>query len=273
MFDSLHSLSDKDVISGTRTARVQEHRGLLSLIVHLIEFERRSLHLKLGHHSLYNYCVSELGYCESSAMRRITAARCIAKFPDIYPLLESNRVNLSTLSRVSKILTPENCTAILERLCGKSLREVEAIVAEYEPATALPRDRVRTVVVRVPVKVAAELDAGRETHTTEYNRNGGKESSASDEDFRTGGGDRSPVAMTPAQHHQAATILEHRSVVQFAAREEFMNKVEKARCLVWHQLPGATLRNDGCSANRRPREGPRMTGADMYPRRYETRCP
>ena len=210
-------------------------------MVHLIEFERRSLHLKLGHQSLYSYCVSELGYCESSAMRRIAAARCIVKFPDIYPLLESNQVNLSTLSRVSKMLTPENCSVLLERLCGRSLREVEAIVAEYEPKYALPRDRVRTVVVRVPVKVATELDAMLETHSPKYNRNGGKESSTSDEDRRDDDRDGSPAATGRARDLQVATILEHHSVVQFTAREGFMKKVEKARCLVWHQLPGATL--------------------------------
>ena len=240
MFESLRSLSDRQIISGTKVACDQEHSGMLSLIVHLIELERRDLHLKLGHQSLFKYCVSELGYCESSAMRRITVARCVAAFPEVYSMLESRQIKMSTVARVSKLLTMENCKDLLARIGDKSLREVESMVAEYEPETALPRDRVRTVVVRVPVTVAPEWPKRTEatmnlavpantstptvsatTHAHEYNRNGGKKSAAPD--------------------RASDVTLEHRTVVQFTARNEFMDKIGRARSLVWHQLPVATF--------------------------------
>lgn len=52
------------------------------------------------------------------------------------------------------MLTSVNKDPLLNRIRGKSQREVDAIVAEYEPR-ALPPDRVRPVVVRVPVVVSA----------------------------------------------------------------------------------------------------------------------
>lgn len=236
MFDShsLRSLSDQDIISGTRSARAQEHRGLLALISHLIEFERRRLHFKLGFQSLHHYCTAELGYCESSAIRRMTAARMVARFPEIYALLESRQVHLSAITRIAKVLTAENSAVLLARVRGKSLREIEAIVAEYDPETAMPRDRVKTIVVRVPIAVAAGLKMG-----PNHLRNGGKESSTvngmTPEDHRAGNHEESPATTVASS---GAAKFERRAVVQFTAREEVIGKLERVRSLASHRLRG-----------------------------------
>ena len=151
MFESLRSLSDSQIITGSKVSRAQEHSGLLSMIGFIVETERRELFLRSGYSSLFDYCMKELGYSESQAMRRITAARCVAKFPEVFELLKVNEVNLGTISRVSKLLTPENRGSVLESIRKKSLREVEAIVAEHAPIATFPRDRVRTIVTRVPL--------------------------------------------------------------------------------------------------------------------------
>jgi len=234
MFESLRSLSDQHIIAGIKAARGQEHGGLLSVISHLIEFERRGLHYKLGFGSLHNYCTAELGYCESSAIRRMTAARTIARFPEIYALLESRRIHLSAITRIAKVLTPENAAVLLERVCKKSLREIEAIVAEYDPETALPRDRVKTIVLRVPVPVAAELKMG-ENHL----RNGGKESSSVErstleEDRRAGDGEGSPAATATSCE---SIKFERHAVVQFSTKEEVLAKLDHVRSLASHRLP------------------------------------
>lgn len=203
MFESLRPLSDSQIISGTKSARAQEHGGMLSLLGFLVETERRKIHLKLGYSSMFKYCTRALGHSESEAMLRITAARCVAGFPKVFALLESKDVNLSTVSRVAKILTPQNVDVVLQRIRGKSMREVEAIVAEYDPAAALPRDRVRTVVVRVPVAHASAVkpaDAG--SHLC----NSGKISS-------------SVETSTPEPTLENAELqLERRSIVQLRRR-------------------------------------------------------
>ncbi|HEU4365786.1 MAG TPA: hypothetical protein VFT13_10035, partial [Candidatus Krumholzibacteria bacterium] len=94
---------------------------------------------------MFAFCTSALGYSESDAGRRIQAARCIARFPDVYALLESNAVTIAAISRVASLLTADNKDGILSRIQGRTLDEVDAIVAQYRPRAALPRDRVDRV--------------------------------------------------------------------------------------------------------------------------------
>lgn len=222
MFESLRSLSDSQIVSGSKAARAQEHSGMLSSLGFIVETERRKIHLKTGCSSLFDYCIRELGYSESQAMRRITAARCIVKCPQAFAPLLANEINLSTLSRVSKILTPENCLAVLSRIRGKSLREVEAVAAEYEPVVAFPRDRIRTIVARVP---AAPVPAVGQNHL----RNDGKKPSSVDE----------LTLKTPINPpvESATHMFERRARVEFTAREALIAKLEHLRSLVSHRVP------------------------------------
>jgi 5-methylcytosine-specific restriction endonuclease McrA len=223
MFESLRFLSDSQIISGSKTARAQEHAGTLSGLGYLVEIERRRIHLTLGCSSLFDYCLHVLGYSESQAQRRIIVARCVVRFPDVFPLLEKNEVNLGTVARVSKILTPDNHATILARIRRKSLREVEAIAAEFDPESAMPRDRIRTVVVRVPVTTVGEI----------HLRNDGKKSSGLDEANASAAraDDPGPAAPEPMLR------LERRARVEFTAHEDLMTKLDRIRSLAAHRLP------------------------------------
>jgi 5-methylcytosine-specific restriction endonuclease McrA len=230
---SLRSLSDNDILSRTRALTVQERTTTLLLLAHLNEIERRRLHLKQGYASMFDYCTTGLGYSASAASRRIRVARCIARFPEVCGLLESNEVNLSTISQVSRILSPENKDRVLAQIRGRSQREVEAVVAEYEPRVAIPPDRVRTVVMRVPVGTTQGPGKEKEAQNTpvlvcrtaeEHNRNGCNSDSPS-----------CPQADTPMA--SATPKLERRALIQFSASEAFMAKLETIRSLAWHRLP------------------------------------
>ena len=234
MFESLRSLSNSQILSGSRAARAQEHGGMLSAIGFLVETDRRKMYLTLGYSSLFDFCMRELGYSESQSMRRITAARCVVAFPRVFALLKGNEINLNTISRVSKILTPENCATVLERVRRKSLREVEAIAAEYEPEASFPRDRVRTIVARVPVRPVATLG---EIHL----RNDGKKSASvevpASNGERTAGSEQPSTAIT-VQDPQLA----RRKRVEVTAHEELIEKLDRIRSLASHRLPAnATL--------------------------------
>ena len=249
MFESLRSLSDSQIITGSKVARAQEHSGLLAMIGFIAETDRRQLFLRRGYSSLYDYCVRELGYSESQAMRRITTARCIEKFPDVFEFLKANEINLATISRVSKILTAENCGEVLESIRRKSLREVEAIVAEHEPVAAFPRDRVRTIVAKIPASQVGEI----------YLRSEGKKHPAFLEspmdDTHQGAPASTIEQMTqpdrtdPPRDRSSATEpaeepvgspparFERRARVEFTARQELIEKLERIRALASHRLP------------------------------------
>ena len=96
MKTSLSQLSDADLLSELRDSLIEERERLVFQLKHLAELERRKLFLH--YQSLWHYLTRELGLEESSAYRRIQAARLLVKFPEIESSLESGRLNLSLLS-------------------------------------------------------------------------------------------------------------------------------------------------------------------------------
>jgi 5-methylcytosine-specific restriction endonuclease McrA len=145
----LESISDHELLARLGALRRRERETTTEILRHLNEVERRKLHLKLGHSSLFDYCTRHLKYSESAAGRRVQAARCLRQFPRVAILLERGEVNLMTLGLVANILTPQSADELLERIRGKTQREVEAIASTFRPAVRL-RDRVQHVTVPAP---------------------------------------------------------------------------------------------------------------------------
>lgn len=259
---SLRSLSDADILSRTRALASRERALTLRLLLHLNEIEQRKLHLKQGYSSMFDYCTSGLRYSEPAAVRRICAARCVARFPEVYALLEANEVTLSTMSRVARVLKADNKDALLTRIRGRSQREVDAIVAEYQPRTML-RDVVRPVVFRVPVAPAASDSSGAPVATGLRARgasppvgvlapaNAVMSSSSASQSLTTDAAravddacERSAYRRSDGDFHPAgcrrpseAFVTEKRIQFQFAASETFQAKLEKTKSLAWHRLP------------------------------------
>ncbi len=156
MFESLGFLSDQQVRDGGLAAVTNERESTLVVLNFLIEIEKRRLYLEDGYSSMFDFCTAAWGYSRSAAWRRIQTARCIVRFPRILEMLERNEVNPSTVAQASRILNEGNCDVVLARICGKSQREVESIVPEYLEESP-PRERARTVVVRVPTTAVTTL--------------------------------------------------------------------------------------------------------------------
>ena len=230
---SLRSLSDKDILSRTLELTRRERAVTLQVLLHLAEIEKRQLHLKEGFPSMFAYCTNGLRYSESAANLRIRTARCVARFPEVYGMLEANQVNPSTVSQISKILTPENGSEVLARIRNKSQREVEAIVAEYDTRAALPRDRVRTVVVRVPVKETIAPVAGEPSPVTGPTPPAGRDCQ---EIYRCNSGAFDPPPGQSTAGRQGAVQLEARREFKFTSTPAFERKFEKIRSLVSHRL-------------------------------------
>ncbi|HEU4365013.1 MAG TPA: HNH endonuclease signature motif containing protein [Candidatus Krumholzibacteria bacterium] len=226
---SLRSLSDKDILSRTLELTRRERSATLGVLQHLNEIERRKLHLTQGYSSLFDYCTHALGYSEPAAVRRIRAARCVARFPEVLGMLEANEVNLSTIARISRVLNAGNKTLLLARIRGRSQREVDRIRAEYQPGAMMP-DRVRPLVVAVaaaPRAPAAGLGvsapAGDACEKSAYRRSDGAPAAPPDRPACPG-------------ETCGTTTFEHRLVIRFTASEVFMEKAEKIKSLASHKL-------------------------------------
>src|SRR5512144_937089 len=74
-----------------------EKRELVLFLIELAEFDAKKLALELGHPSTLGCLVTELGLSESSACRRISAARLLARFPQIAAYLLASRLTLMAL--------------------------------------------------------------------------------------------------------------------------------------------------------------------------------
>ena len=151
MFDNLETLSNEEVKEGIIKLRNQERDCELDLLHHLVEIEKRDLHLAWGYSSLFTYLVNSLGYSEACASRRVRVGRLIGKYPEIARMLRSGVTNLTSLSLVSKVLEDDLGlgNSLLSQIANKPSREVEELVQAFKPEAPKIKEFIR------PVKVMA----------------------------------------------------------------------------------------------------------------------
>jgi hypothetical protein len=154
--------SARDVLTETDQIVAHERKLTVQLLKNLHEIDQNKFYLELGYGSMFDYCTGHLKYPESSAARRMRAARCLAEYPQLAPLLESGEVNPTTLAMASKHITHDNAQAIIGAIKRKSTRDVERIVAALQPLSTVPPDRTRIIVVPVANCAKSTTSAGSE---------------------------------------------------------------------------------------------------------------
>ena len=215
----LRELSNRQLLCRLQLAMRGERAMTIKILRHLGEIERRKLYLDLGHGSMFDYCTRRLGYSSSAAWRRIQSARCIRRYPDLLPLLHNRELSLSTITLIAPILADHNKQEILERVRGRSHREVERVVSAYKPPLAL-RDRVQPV--RVPAARPVEID--RVLFERELAR------------CLPDG-----VATAGAGSGAAGVATEEKLFVQFLASEDLMEHFEEVKALLSHRCGEGTF--------------------------------
>jgi hypothetical protein len=98
---NLKHLTDKVLIEDTKILISKEREVLVQLLHHLREIDSRKLYSDLGFSSLFAYMTKGLGYSESSAVRRITAARLLKSHPEIETKIEQGSLNLTNLNQAA----------------------------------------------------------------------------------------------------------------------------------------------------------------------------
>src|SRR5579859_5482229 len=151
----LQKLDDQALIERTRSLVKEEREITLRVLHHLREVERRRLFVDLGYASLFEYCLRDLHYCESSAQRRIESMRLLKDFPEIEQKIESGSLSLSVISQAQRFfrqeaksepLKKEEKEELLALLEGKSTREAEReLLTRSSNPEALRPERVRAV--------------------------------------------------------------------------------------------------------------------------------
>lgn len=165
----LSKMADKDLLENLKELRDKENRITARILLHLAEMDQRKIFREEGYSSLFAYLTTELGYSEPAAHRRLSAARSIARFEELYQLFLDKELSLTTLSLIAGIITEKNVKEIVERVRGKSRDQVQAVVSTYRPQTKT-RDEIKPVSVIVTENKNGTEPAASEQHVGNHFR-------------------------------------------------------------------------------------------------------
>ena len=138
----IRALGDDELLAALRSLVQRDNELLAELLSHLAELDQRRLYLDLGFPSLHAYCTTALGMCESTAGRRITAARVCRKFPDVLSRVAKGELHLSAVCSMSPHLDWNNAPELIEVCKNQSRRKVDEILAARFPRADV-REKVR----------------------------------------------------------------------------------------------------------------------------------
>jgi hypothetical protein len=272
LFWKLDRLSDGAVLCGVQELVGSGRRVLAALLAHLGEVEERRLHLAAGHGSMFAYCISRLSLSEDEAYRRIEVARLARRFPALFPLLADGRISLSVAALLKAHLSASNMDELTELVCGASVQRARELLA-----ARFPRPDVPATIRKLPTPIVPQFEvpgaslpgmmeptapakpSARVANGTLTPASGAKRAS---EELRHGLADREPPASVvpgavtqaappdmpscaasraSATHRALVPLAQGRYKVQFTADAELKHKLELARDLMRHALPGGDL--------------------------------
>ena len=128
---NLRHLTNATLLADTKLLARTEREVTIKILHHIKEIERRKLYADLGFSSLFDYCLRDLGYSESSATRRIRAARMLGDLPELEIKIQDGSLNLSNINQAimffknNDIETKDQKIKILSQIENLSYKECE----------------------------------------------------------------------------------------------------------------------------------------------------
>ncbi len=162
---ALRRVSDLELVRRLKGLAARERETTAHLIAHIVELERRDLHLRAGYGSLFVYCRDELRLSEAEAYHRIEAARAARRYPLILEMLREGSLNLTTIRLLGRYLTAENHRDVLASARRKTKAQVEEIAAALWPRPDVPPSIRRLPATRTaggpdPARTPSPVPAG-----------------------------------------------------------------------------------------------------------------
>ncbi|MCB9731908.1 MAG: HNH endonuclease [Deltaproteobacteria bacterium] len=109
------------------------------------EVDRTDAWSEKAYGSLFSYCLGELNWSEGEAAKKIQAARAARRFPLLLDRVRAGRLHLAGVVLLAAKLTDDNARALIDAACGRSKREIEALLA-----ARFPRPDVAPSIRRLP---------------------------------------------------------------------------------------------------------------------------
>src|SRR5262245_61929245 len=102
---SLDRLTDQALLDQFGDLVQQHQLGTASLLRYIDAIDRRKLWAKYGHPSMFDFCVARHHMSESTAFKRIGAARTARRFPILFEMVGRGELHLSGIHRLKPHLT------------------------------------------------------------------------------------------------------------------------------------------------------------------------
>ena len=133
--ETLEQLSNRALDDALLGLVAQERDCVADILAHLAEVDRRTMYVADGFSSLFRYAVEHLHMTEAAAGHRITAARLLARFPQIRAMVASGALHVAGLKLLSPHLSDDNHEDLLAAARNKSKRAIEELLAARYPKT------------------------------------------------------------------------------------------------------------------------------------------
>jgi hypothetical protein len=133
----------------------RERTALGDFLVALADFDAKRRWVELGYTSLFHFLRAELHLSKAAAQYRKVAAELLQRVPAVVEPLRDGRLCFTTVIEAAKVLTLDNCEAVLPRFFGLSRSDAVEVVAELQPHPAPPTRTVVTTPRPAPRPVAS----------------------------------------------------------------------------------------------------------------------
>jgi len=134
----LKSIPDDELLRRLGELLRQSRRVEADLVAHIGEVDLRRLYAREAAPSMFAYCIEVLHLSEAEAYLRIAAARASREHPMLLEMLRDGRLHLTAIAKLGPHLTRDNRDALLKRAAHRSKRQIEELVAELAPRSDAP---------------------------------------------------------------------------------------------------------------------------------------
>lgn len=150
----LQSLTDKELLLQVQNLFQREKRLGDAILLGLKEIKARRVFAALGYPSLFEFLVKHFGLSESATYQRWQALKLIEAVPEVQGDLFNGTLSLSNAALVQSFIQnqekqqPLNLEAkkeFIESVKGKTHRDAKLVLAEKDPAAALPPTREKPI--------------------------------------------------------------------------------------------------------------------------------
>jgi hypothetical protein len=221
----LASLPDDQLLTRLHTLVRRGNAFEAELLTHLGEIDARRLYAREGYPSMFTYCVQVLHFAESSAYKRIAAARAARRHPELLEAVRRGDLHVTAVSLLKPKLKSENARVLIAAARGQTADAIRRLLADREPSPDVQASIQKVMTCQTP----EEQPPGERR---EQNRPIPAPSAPSRVPTST-----PPLIKSKTELATSQPLGGERYCVRFTANRELHAQIPELRALMRHQIP------------------------------------